>query len=141
MRIVVDYEGVIVASNKEIIESAYASFANGDVPAVLGVMDPKIEWTEAEGFPIYSGTLVGPQAIVDGVFMRVGEIGDNFVVVPNRFIAEDDTVVALGTYSWNHKVTGERAEVKMVHVWTLADGKVTRYQQYVDTARVRDLIA
>jgi ketosteroid isomerase-like protein len=141
MRIFVGHQGVIVAANKEIIESAYASFANGDIPGVLAVMDPKIEWTEAEGFPIYSGTLVGPQAIVDGVFMRVGEIGDNFAVVPNQFIAEDDTVVTLGTYSWNHKVTGERAEVKMVHVWTFADGKVTRYQQYVDTARVRELIA
>ena len=130
-----------MATNKEIIESAYASFANGDIPGVLAVMDPKIEWTEAEGFPIYSGTLVGPQAIVEGVFMRVGEIGDNFAVVPNQFIAEGDTVVTLGTYSWNHKATGEPAEVKMIHVWTLTNGKVTRYEQYVDTARVRDLIA
>ena len=130
-----------MATNKEIIESAYASFAKGDIPSVLAVMDPKIEWTEAEGFPIYSGTLVGPQAIVDGVFIRVGEIGDNFAVVPNQFIAEGDTVVTLGTYSWNHKVTREPAAVKMIHVWTFADGKVTRYVQYVDTAKVRDLIA
>jgi ketosteroid isomerase-like protein len=133
--------GVIVATNKEILEAAYASFAQGDIPAVLAVMDPKMEWTEAEGFPLYSGTLVGHQAIVDGVFMRVGELGDNFAVVPSQFVAEDDTVVVLGTYSWNHKVTGEPAEVKMIHVWTFADGKISRYQQYVDTARVRDLIA
>ena len=130
-----------MATNKEIIEAAYASFSKGDVPAVLAVMDPKIEWTEAEGFPIYSGTLVGPQAIVDGVFMRLGEIGDNFSVVPNQFVAEGDTVVVIGTYSWNHKNSGKPAEVKMVHVWTIADGKVTRFQQHVDTARVRELIA
>ena len=48
-------------TNKEIIEAAYASFAKGDVPAVLAVMDPKIEWTEAEGWPLYSGTFVGPK--------------------------------------------------------------------------------
>jgi ketosteroid isomerase-like protein len=128
-------------TNKEIIEAGYASLAKGDVPAILAIMDPKIEWTEAEGFPIYSGTLVGPQAIVDGVFMRLGEIGDNFSVNANQFIAEGDTVVVLGTYTWNHKGSGEPAEVKMVHVWTMDGGKLTRFQQHVDTARVRDLIA
>jgi ketosteroid isomerase-like protein len=120
-------------------EAAYASFAKGDVPAVLALMDPKIEWTEAEGWPLYSGTLVGPQAIVDGVFMRLGEIGENFSVNVTQLVAEGDTVVALGTYSWNR--SGEPAEVKIAHVWTLAGGKITRFQQHVDTAKERYLIA
>jgi uncharacterized protein len=67
-------------------------------------MDDKIEWTEAEGFPL-RGTYVGPQAVVEGVFMRLGEIGDEFTVTPTRFVAEDDTVVATGTYSWKHRST------------------------------------
>jgi ketosteroid isomerase-like protein len=138
---VVKTEEAIVASNKEIIEEGYANFAKGDVPAVLAMMDPEIEWTEAEGFPLYNGTLVGPQAIVDGVFMRLGEIGDNFSVNAHEFVADGDTVAVLGTYSWNHKVSGEPAEVKMVHVWNLDGGKLTRFQQHVDTARVRELIA
>lgn len=50
------------------------------MPVVLAVMDPKIEWTEAGGWLPYIGTSVGPQAIVDGVFMRRGEIGDNISV-------------------------------------------------------------
>ena len=128
-------------TNKEIVEAGYASLATGDVPAVLALMDPNIEWTEAEGFPLYSGTLVGPQAIVDGVFMRLGEIGDNFSVKTENVIAEGDTVVVLGTYTWNHPVSGEPAEVKMAHVWTMDGGKLIRFQQHVDTARVRDLIA
>jgi ketosteroid isomerase-like protein len=127
-------------TNKEIIEAAYASVSKGDVPALLAVMDPKIEWTEAEGWPLYDGTFVGHQAIVDGVFMRLGEIGDNFAVNATQFVAEDDTVVALGTYSWNRQGSGEPAEVKIAHVWTLADGKITRFQQHVDTAKERYLI-
>jgi uncharacterized protein len=141
LRIIVEYEGSSVPTNKEIMEALYASFAKGDVPAVLAVMDPKIEWTEAEGWPLYSGTLVGPQAIVDGVFMRLGEIGDNFSVNITQLIAEGDTVVALGTYSWNRKGSGEPAEVKIAHVWTLDNGKITRFQQHVDTAKERYLIA
>src|ERR1035438_1103741 len=63
-------------TNKEIIEAAYASFAVGDVPAVLAVMDPKIEWTEAEGWPLYDGTFVGPQAIVEAAYasFAVGDV-------------------------------------------------------------------
>ena len=130
-----------MTTNKEIIDVLYASFAKGDVPAVLAAMDPKIEWTEAEGWPLYSGTLVGPQAVVEGVFMRLGEIGDNFSIDIAQLVAEGDTVVALGTYSWNRKGSGEPAEVKVAHVWTLAGGKLTRFQQHVDTAKEHYLIA
>ena len=127
-----------MATSKGIVEAAYASFAKGDVPAVMGAMDENIEWTEAEGFPL-AGTYVGPQAVLEGVFMRLGEVGDEFAVVPDQFIAEGDTVVALGTYSWKHKSTGAPAKVKMVHVWTVADGKLATFQQHVDTLRVREL--
>ncbi len=127
-------------TNKEIIEAAYGSFSTGDVPAVLAAMDPQIEWTEAEGWPLYDGTFVGPEAIVNGVFMRVGEIGDNFSVSVDQLVAEDDTVVALGTYTWNRAGSGEPAEVKMAHVWTLDNGKITRFQQHVDTAKERYLL-
>ena len=55
--------------------------------------------------------------------------------------ASGDTVVADGKYTWNHKTTGAPCEVRMAHIWTLADGKATTFLQHVDTARVRDLIA
>jgi uncharacterized protein len=127
-----------MATNKEIIENAYASFAAGDVPAALGAMADDIRWTETEGFPL-AGTYVGPQAVLEGVLMRLGEIGDEFAAVPDRLIADGDTVVALGTYRWKHKTSGEPAVVNMAHVWVLNDGKAVSFQQYVDTIRVREL--
>jgi ketosteroid isomerase-like protein len=127
-----------MATNKEIIAGAYASFATGDVPAALGVMADDIQWTEADGFPL-AGTYVGPQAVLEGVFMRLGEIGDEFAVVPDQFVADGDTVVALGNYTWKQKSSGEPASVKMVHVWTVDGGKAVAFQQHVDTLRVREL--
>ena len=41
-----------MATNKEIVENAYASFATGDVPAALGAMADDIQWIEADGFPL-----------------------------------------------------------------------------------------
>lgn len=125
-------------TNKQITQSAYEAFSKGDVPSVVALMDDKIEWTEAEGFPLYDGTFVGPQAVVDGVFMRLGEIGDNFTVTPTRFVAEGDTVVVLGTYSWKHRSTGEPAKVQMAHVLTFRDGKIVSFEQLVDTLKVQE---
>jgi ketosteroid isomerase-like protein len=127
-----------MATNKEIVEAAYASFAQGDVPAALGAMADDIEWNEAAGFPL-AGTYIGHQAVVEGVFMRLAEIGDDFAVVPEQLVADGDTVVALGNYTWKQKSSGEPAVVKMVHVWTMDDGKAVAFQQHVDTVRVREL--
>lgn len=127
-----------MSTNKEIVESVYASFAQGDVPAVLGAMAENIEWSEADGFPL-AGTYIGAQAVLEGVFMRLGEIGDEFAAVPDQIVADGDTVVALGTYSWKHKSSGASAVVKMAHVWTVADGELATFQQHVDTVRVREL--
>lgn len=126
-------------NNKEIIQNLYDNFASGDVPAVLAGFDENISWTEADGFPL-AGTYVGPQAVLENVFMRLGEFSENWGVVVDRFIADGDTVVADGKYTWNHKESGAPCEARMAHIWTLTDGKVTRFLQHVDTAVVRELI-
>ncbi len=127
-----------MATNKELIENLYGCFAVGNVPAVLSAMADDVRWTEADGYPL-PGTFVGPQAVLEGVFMRLGEIGDQYSVVPEHHVADGDTVVTLGNYTWKHKTTGEPASVKMAHVWTIRNGKVAAFQQHVDTAKVREL--
>jgi ketosteroid isomerase-like protein len=127
-----------MATNREIIEGAYGNFAQGDVPAALGAFADDIRWTEPDGYPL-AGTYVGHQAVVDGVFMRLGEIGDEFAVVPEQFVADRDTVVALGRLSWKHKGTGEPASVKMAHVWTFEGAKARTFEQLTDTVKVREL--
>jgi len=124
-------------TNKDIIQGLYDSFATGDIAAVTAAFADDIRWTEADGFPL-AGTYVGPQAVVENVFMRLGEFSDNWSVAVDKLIADGDTVVANGRYTWNHKTSGEPCEVRMAHVWTLADGKATSFLQHVDTLRVRE---
>ena len=133
-------DGRTNVTNKEFVQELYENFAKGDVPAVLAKFDADITWTEADGFPL-AGTYVGPQAVLENVFMRLGEFSENWAVAVERLIADGDTVVADGRYKWNHKVSGEPCEVRMAHVWTLAGGKATKFLQHVDSARVRELIA
>ncbi len=88
------------------IQRLYAGFASADLPAVLAGMAPDIEWTEAEGYP-YAGTFHGPQAIVDGVFIRLATEWEGYQAVPDRYVSEGDEVIALGHYSGTYKATGK----------------------------------
>src|SRR5262249_34676679 len=128
----------MTATNKEIIEQAYASFAAGDIPAALAAFADDIHSAEPDSYPV-AGIFVGPQRVLKDVFMRLGEIGDHFSVGPEQYAADGDTVVSRGNLTWKHKGTGAPAWVKMVLVWTFRDGKATTFQQHTDTAKVREL--
>ena len=122
-------------SNVNAVKGVYDAFASGDVPAVLGFLSSDVEWTEAEGFPL-GGTYRGPDAVLSGVFMRLGTEWDGFAAVPHELIDGGDTVVALGRYSGTYRATGKGFEADFAHVWKMRDGKVVRFIQYVDSLLV-----
>jgi uncharacterized protein len=68
-------------SNLESVRGLYEAFAKSDVPTVLAFLDANIAWTEAEGFP-YGGTYNGPNAVLEGVFMRLGSEWDGLLQYP-----------------------------------------------------------
>ena len=123
-------------SNLDSVRAVYEAFAQGDIPAVLGFLSPDIEWTEAEGFP-YGGTYVGPDAVLSGVFVRLGTEWDDFAARPDEFVDGGDSVVALGQYSGTYKATGKSFRANFAHVWKVKDGRAVRFTQYVDTLLVQ----
>jgi ketosteroid isomerase-like protein len=118
----------------EIVRAVYEAFAKGDVAAVLGAFDPRIEWREAEGIRYADGNpYSGPQAVAEGVFQRIGSDVENFVVLPQDFIEDGDVVVVEGRYRGKVKATGTPIDAQFAHVWRLRDGRIFRFQQYTDT--------
>ena len=64
--------------NIDVINNLYDVFATGDMPTVLSAMDPNIEWNEAESNSLADGNpYVGPDAILSGVFARLGANHDH----------------------------------------------------------------
>jgi uncharacterized protein len=120
--------------NVALIRDLYAAFAQGDIPAVLGAMSPEIVWNEAENFAYADGNPYrGPDAILGGVFARLGSEWDGFAAIPEEYIDGGDTLVVLGRYRGTYKASGRPMDAQMVHVWRLADGRITRFDQRVDT--------
>lgn len=125
------------AENVAIVMGIYQAFATGDVPAAVGAMSPDIEWNEAENFPYSDGNpYLGPNAILNGVFARIGTEWDGFSIEPRQFLDAGDTVVMTGRYTGTCKATGRAMNPQVAHFWSLADGKVVQFQQLVDTLAV-----
>ena len=122
--------------NVDLVRGLYGAFAKGDVPTVLSSFDPEIEWNEAENF-IYAdrNPYIGPSAVLEGVFMRLGTEWENYSVAPEQFLDAGERVVVLGRYSGTYRSTGNGVRAQFAHVWTVRDGKIAQFQQYTDTAQ------
>jgi ketosteroid isomerase-like protein len=122
-----------MSSNLDVVRGLYQAFAVGDIPSVLGALAPDVHWTEAAGGP-YGGVSIGPGAVLENVFMRIGGEWDGFAAVPREFVAEGATVVALGDYSGTYKATGKSFTAPFAHVWKFEGGKAVSFHQHTDTA-------
>lgn len=121
------------------VRGVYEAFAQGDVPAVLAGMDANIEWREAESNPYEpSGAAwIGPDAIVNNLFMKLATEWDGFAVHPQQYHDAGETVVVEGRYSGKYKATGADLDAQFCHVFKFKDDKVTSFQQFTDTAKLR----
>jgi uncharacterized protein len=128
--------------NVETVRAMYEAFERGDIPKVLGQMEQSIEWNEAENF-IYAdrSPYVGPQAVLEGVFMRLASEWDGFTVTPEEWLDAGHRVVVLGSYSGTHKATGKSVRAQFAHVWGVNQGRVVRFQQYTDTKQFAEAVA
>ena len=124
------------------VDGIYKSFAAGDVPAVLAAFDANIIWNEAEHFPYADGNpYKGPEAVVNGVFARLGSEWDyyNLVDIELHDMANNQ-VLATGRYQAKYKKNGKTIDAQFAHLWTLKEGKVLSFQQYADTKGVADVV-
>jgi ketosteroid isomerase-like protein len=130
--------GAVDESNVELVRGVYDAFADGDVDAVFAAMKPDIEWDESEGMP-YGGVYYGREAIVANVFGPILADVEGFTAAPDEVVALDHArVMARG----RHGGTGAAGPVdaRFVHIWTVVDGKVSRYEQLADTRRFCDAV-
>lgn len=126
-------------SNIDVVNGMYSAMAQEDIQSILDALDPQVEWTEAAGFP-YGGTYVGPQAVFDNVFMKLGAEWDSFQVKVDKAVDGGNDIVVLGSYSGTYKATGKSMNASVAHVWTLRDGKVVKFVQYVDSVKVAEAL-
>ena len=122
-------------TNVDLVKQAYAYVATGNIPGVLDLFDPAIEWHECKGMPFVKddGIYIGPEAVVTNVFMNLPVYFDGFNVAANEIFGADDKVVLVGYYEGTNKATGNAFKANATHVWTVKNGKLAHFFQAVDT--------
>lgn len=128
--------------NISLAKSLYEAFAKADIPAVLVSMDNNIVWNEAENFPYADkNPYIGKDAVLNGVFARIGGEWDNFSLTEKQFFpVQNDMILVTGYYTGKHKQTGKTIKAQFAHVWWVKDGKLVKFQQYADTKQVSDAV-
>ena len=123
-------------SNSELTQSLYQHFETGNVPAVLGLFDPAIEWHECQGMPFMknSDPFIGSNAVLEGVFMQLGVYFDGFKVTVGEILESGNKTVMVGHYEGTNKASGNPFKANVSHTWTWKDGKAVHFIQAADTA-------
>lgn len=125
-------------TNVELVKQAYAHFATGNVPAVLALFDPAIEWNECQGMPFMNNAdlVIGPEAVVTRIFMNLPVYFDGFNIAVTDIFGDGDKVAMQGYYQGTNKATGNAFKANATHIWTVKDGQLTHFFQAVDTAAI-----
>src|SRR5215213_1888395 len=125
-------EQAMSEQNKQIVSQAYESFKNGDIPSLLGQLSDDVQWqlADMEGVP-FAGKRSGREQVAQ-FFSLLVEDQDVLQFEPREFIAEGEKVVARGQYAWRVKSTGREYGGEWAHVFTIRDGKITDFHEYMD---------
>ena len=131
------------SQNTQIVQDAYAAFLRGDVASLLGLMSDDIVWEPVLGTAShvpFAGKRQGKPAVAE-FFQLVATTEDFTQFEPREFIAQGDTVVAIGHYRSTTKPAGKTFDADFAMVFTLKDGKVVRFREFTDSAAVNAAFA
>ncbi len=127
--------GLKSQTNVELVRATYEGAPADNARHLAALFTSETSWTEAAGFP-YAGTYVGPEAITQNVFKRLSSEWLEYNASAEHFVSEGSDVVVLGVYSGTYRATGRFMKARFAHHWTLNDGKVVSFEQYVDSHKV-----
>ena len=124
-------------SPADVVRSQYVASAAGDLEALRATLAPDVEWTEMAGFPL-AGTYRTPDGVTTNVMEKLGAEWDDWTAHDDTYVVDGDNVVVLARYTARHKGTGKPLAVRVAHHFIVRGGLIVRFEQFVDTALVRD---
>jgi ketosteroid isomerase-like protein len=120
-----------MSDNAELINSAYSSFARGDVAGIIGVLSERVEWDVTAVLP-QAGSWRGRDGAGE-FFDQLASQWADLTLDVEQMVSEGDHVVAIGRAAGRLREHGDAAAgYHFVHVFTVADGAVTRFREWAD---------
>ena len=126
--------------NIKIAKKAYADFQRGDIAAILAALDDNIQWTTVEMAEMPGTGAVKGKDRVAAFFKTIAETWNFQAFEPQEYIASGDQLVVRGTYTPRSIKTGQTVTVEWAMAWRFRNGKVTHFQEYTDSAALRNAL-
>jgi len=121
----------------DVVRRQYLASAAADLDALRATLAPDVEWTEMAGFPL-AGTYRTPEGVTANVMAKLGADWDSWAAHDDTYVVEGENVVVLARYTAVHKTTGKHLNARVAHHFTVRGGLIVRFEQFVDTALVRE---
>jgi ketosteroid isomerase-like protein len=125
------------AAPADVVRRQYLASATGDLRALRATLAPDVEWTEMAGFPL-AGTYRTPEGVTANVMEQLSLEWDGWTAHDDTYVVDGENVVVLARYTARNKATGKPLDVRVAHHFTVRGGRIVRFEQFVDTAGVRD---
>ncbi|MFJ9244791.1 nuclear transport factor 2 family protein [Streptomyces sp. NPDC101776] len=124
----------------DVVRRQYLASAAGDLQALRATLAPDVEWTEMAGFPL-AGTYRAPEGVTANVMEKLGQDWDDWTAHDDTYVVDGENVVVLARYTAVNKATGKSVDARVAHRFVVRGGLVVRFEQFVDTALVRDAMS
>lgn len=121
----------------DVVRRQYLASAAGDLDALRATLAPDVEWTEMAGFPL-AGTYRTPEGVTANVMEKLSIDWADWTVHDDTYVTDGQNVVVLARYNAVNKATGKPIDVRVAHHFVVRGGQIVRFEQFVDTAKVRD---
>lgn len=117
-----------------IVKQAYEAFGRGDVPAILNLIADQVDWEFVGSASLpYAGRRKDKKGVGD-FFAEVSRVDEIHTFEPREFIEAGEHVTVLGWESSTARDTKKKFETQWIHLFTVKNGKVTRWRGFFNTA-------
>lgn len=124
--------------NLQVIKDVYKLFGERNIPALLSHFDKEIEFVRPDHADIpFAGTFKGIDGLIK-MFTIISQTIRLKTFTPEKFFANENMVVVLGSDIAEVIATGKTYTSTWVQAFTLRDSKIFRVQAYFDTQTVAE---
>ena len=131
-----------INDNTLVLDQFYGAFNSGDVETAFSFLSPNVKWISygpADRIP-FAGTFHGHSGVRE-FFKIVEETIELIEMTPEKFVAAKDEVFGVGTEHSRSLATGDDYRVRWSHIYQLENGKITRFEEFLDSAAVADALS
>jgi ketosteroid isomerase-like protein len=119
----------------EVVKRLYEALESRDDEALQRVLDDNIEWTVSTTLP-WGGRRRGFGEVVEGIH-TLGEVVRSAKFDQDEFVdVGNGEVIATGRLSGEGALTGAPFEAEYANRIVVSDGRITRFQSYIDTGEI-----